>query len=237
MRNIILIIALSFLNMSAWGNSRITSNPNEAISNSSGICKVEYYPRYIEDDAVTQIWVFCGQMAGLIWDADGTDHQITLKWIDEDNLKVTHPPDLIINEQLTKLNVRHEASDNKDAYYSELKIEFDPPYDEERFRETVYDETNWPTDCDEAAQIIFSGINDKSLKTLKKTEKSDLIRYHMGWGTGIRNSLGLWRGNDQLINSCMLKEPNSQKHPDTVSMILIELVWSLVQTRFWPSPE
>ena len=56
--------------------------------------------------------------------------------------------------------------------------------------------------------------------------KTDLILFHHGGGTGIRNDFGLWRGNDKLIGSC---GKGQQVHPDSCSMLIIEAVWDLLQ--------
>jgi len=39
----------------------------------------------------------------------------------------------------------------------------------------------------------------------------------------IRNSLGLWQGNDALMQALREREPGI--HPDDASMLIIEQVW------------
>lgn len=60
---------------------------------------------------------------------------------------------------------------------------------------------------------------------MRSTSEDDLIQFHHGWGTGIRNSFGLWRGNTALLESCGAKDI----HPDRCSMIIIERVWQRLQ--------
>jgi len=43
---------------------------------------------------------------------------------------------------------------------------------------------------------------------------------------GIRNSLGLWRGNEKLLESC---GQGKRVHPDECSMVIIEAVWTILQ--------
>jgi hypothetical protein len=53
--------------------------------------------------------------------------------------------------------------------------------------------------------------------------KDSLIELHHGWGTGIRNGFGLWRGNTGLQASC------AKEHPDDCSMVIIEAVWEALR--------
>jgi hypothetical protein len=45
---------------------------------------------------------------------------------------------------------------------------------------------------------------------------------------GIRNSLGLWRGNDKLLASCGF---GAKADPEACSMVIIEAVWTLLQAQ------
>ena len=83
----------------------------------------------------------------------------------------------------------------------------------------------WPTTVQAAVEDIVSALPEEDKAALRKTEKEDLIRFHHGWGTGIRNDYGLWRGNRQLIESAC-GEPC---HPDDASMVIIEAVWSALR--------
>jgi hypothetical protein len=81
----------------------------------------------------------------------------------------------------------------------------------------------WPKTVDEAVTRILSTMPEKDKKTVRDTPKGDLILFHHGWGTGIRNSFGLWRGNHALMEDC------KAKHPDDASMVIIEAVWARLQ--------
>lgn len=85
----------------------------------------------------------------------------------------------------------------------------------------------WPTTVDEAVRRIIGTLDNESKARVRATSKDQLIQYHLGWGMGIRNSLGLWRGNDKLLESCGRGKP---VHPDECSMVIIEAVWTLLQT-------
>jgi len=84
-----------------------------------------------------------------------------------------------------------------------------------------------PKTLDEAVTLILSDMSSENLNILKETERDDLIKYHHGWGTGIRNSFGLWGANDELIKSIC----NTPCHPDDASMKIIEAVWDELHNK------
>jgi hypothetical protein len=79
----------------------------------------------------------------------------------------------------------------------------------------------WPTSVAETVRHIVQRMPEKDKERVRGTKKEDLIKFHHGWGTGIRNYYGLWRGNDKLIISACGKPC----HPDDASMVIIEAVW------------
>ncbi|MEW6079270.1 MAG: DUF6794 domain-containing protein [Thermodesulfobacteriota bacterium] len=86
---------------------------------------------------------------------------------------------------------------------------------------------NWPTTVDATVKDIISSLSDKDKETVRNTKKDDLILFHHGWGTGIRNHYGLWRGNDQLREDAC----GNRCHPDDASMVIIEKVWEALQNE------
>jgi hypothetical protein len=89
----------------------------------------------------------------------------------------------------------------------------------------------WPRTVDEAVARILSTMSAEDQARVRSTPKDELIRYHMGWGTGIRNSFGLWKGNKELLNSCGYEGI----HPDTCSDIIIHRVWAALQSPAEPA--
>ena len=83
----------------------------------------------------------------------------------------------------------------------------------------------WPTTVCATVADIVQRMRDEDKKRIRDTKKSDLIQYHHGWGTQIRNYYGLWRGNDKLLTSACGKIC----HPDDASVIIIEAVWTTLQ--------
>jgi len=96
---------------------------------------------------------------------------------------------------------------------------------------SVVERDTWPTTVGEAARQIVGTLDNESKARVRATSKDQLIQYHSRWGMGIRNSFGLWRGNQKLLESCGL---GKRIHPDDCSMIIIEAVWALLQT---PEPQ
>jgi hypothetical protein len=84
---------------------------------------------------------------------------------------------------------------------------------------------NWPTTVEATVTDIIADLSEKDKQTLRNTKRDDLIMFHHGWGTGIRNHYGLWRGNHKLIESACGKPC----HPDDASMVIIEKVWETLQ--------
>lgn len=79
----------------------------------------------------------------------------------------------------------------------------------------------WPTSVESVVKDLLGSLSDKDKEVVRNTEREDLIKFHLGWGMGIRNYYGLWRGNDALVRDAC----GRPCHPDDASMIIIEAVW------------
>lgn len=86
-------------------------------------------------------------------------------------------------------------------------------------------EPEWPTTLEEAVAKIVDQMTDEDRSTVRATPRGDLIRFHHGWGTGIRNTFGLWGENRALLDAC------GGGHPDSASMVIIEAVWDRLQGK------
>jgi len=84
-----------------------------------------------------------------------------------------------------------------------------------------------PKTLDEAISMIIADMSTEDKDVIKETNRSDLVRFHHGWGTGIRNSFSLWGGNNELILSIC----SSLCHPDDASMKIIEAVWDKLHNK------
>ncbi|MDI1230922.1 MAG: hypothetical protein PSU93_07235 [Methylobacter sp.] len=85
----------------------------------------------------------------------------------------------------------------------------------------------WPTTVQGAVKDILSRMSEKDKELVRKTKHGDLIMFHHGWGTGIRNYYGLWRGNKKLIKSAC----GRPCQPDDASMVIIGAVWQELQSK------
>lgn len=81
----------------------------------------------------------------------------------------------------------------------------------------------WPATIDEAAGVVIAALPEAEAAKIAGMPESDLIHLHFGLGMWIRNNLGLWQGNDALMQALREREPGI--HPDDASMLIIEQVW------------
>ena len=77
----------------------------------------------------------------------------------------------------------------------------------------------WPETVPGAVNTVLSTMTEKDKSVVREMQKKDLIMLHHGFGTGLRNALGLWRGNEMLLKSC------KKTHPDECSMVIIVALW------------
>lgn len=84
---------------------------------------------------------------------------------------------------------------------------------------------NLPTTFEGAVDHLIKNLKKEDVRYLKSYPKCDLISFHFGWGMGIRNHLGLWRGNDSLLNSCARRARKDSIDPDDASFLLIRGIW------------
>jgi hypothetical protein len=66
-------------------------------------------------------------------------------------------------------------------------------------------------------------LSDENKVRIAALAESDIFGLHFGLGMWIRNNLGLWQGNDALMQAIQNRDPDV--HPDDVSMLIIEDVW------------
>jgi len=84
----------------------------------------------------------------------------------------------------------------------------------------------YPDTVDAAAEMLIDRLSEEDKLRVKNTKKEDLIGFHHGWGTSIRNDFGLWSGNEKLLRAACHGEIC---HPDEASMVIIEAVWTRLQ--------
>lgn len=90
-----------------------------------------------------------------------------------------------------------------------------------------------PATCDEAVSVLVTDMTKKDITEIRTTAFEDLIRYHHGLGTSIRNAFGLWAGNTALMDDCnrIFNNKVEPEHPDTVSMLIIQHLWKMLNDK------
>jgi hypothetical protein len=83
----------------------------------------------------------------------------------------------------------------------------------------------WPTTVEATVADLLQRMPPDAKEKLRVTSRSDLILYHHGLGTYIRNYYGLWRGNQKLrLSAC-----GKPCHVDDASQVIIEAAWEKLQ--------
>lgn len=82
------------------------------------------------------------------------------------------------------------------------------------------DERKLPDTLDSAVDFLISSIDDNSRVLLMSIPQHGLVDFHHGWGTGIRNSFGLWSKTSKLLADCGCAEA------DDASMVIMKAVWN-----------
>lgn len=90
----------------------------------------------------------------------------------------------------------------------------------------------WPVTVEQAVERLVTEMDEKSKEAVRQTPREKLFRFHIGWGMGIRNAFGMWKGNTLLLESC---GGGKLVHPDDCSPIIIRAVWERLQ-REQPAP-
>lgn len=87
----------------------------------------------------------------------------------------------------------------------------------------------WPATMEEAVGVLIAILPETETAKMAAMPESDLIHLHLGLGMWIRNNLGLWQGNDSLMQA--LRECQPDIHPDDASMLIIEHLWRRLRER------
>ena len=79
----------------------------------------------------------------------------------------------------------------------------------------------YPKTIESAVEILMESLSTDQLNQIKQLEEDDLWEVHMSLGQGIRNSMGLWGINKELLKSCGSEE----MHPDDASSAIVKFLW------------
>lgn len=79
-----------------------------------------------------------------------------------------------------------------------------------------------PKTVAEAVKFIIARMSPEDIENFLKHAKSkeDVAMFHHGFGTWVRNELGLWDRNPELLQA------TGEWHPDDASGVILEAVWT-----------
>ena len=96
----------------------------------------------------------------------------------------------------------------------------------------------WPKTVEEAVDQLISSMSEEDKEALRNTPEQDLILFHHGFGTYLRNEFGLRSDSNELLKSCGSRiSPESAYDeylamivdPDSASTEIIEATWKKLQ--------
>jgi hypothetical protein len=83
-----------------------------------------------------------------------------------------------------------------------------------------------PQTVEEAVDLIVSKLSEDDVSILLGIESPrGMIKFHHGWGTQLRNSLGLWRKESPL------RESTGMTHADDASGVIMRAVWERIHNE------
>lgn len=85
-------------------------------------------------------------------------------------------------------------------------------------------EKQWPMTVEEAVDRILVELPEEDKEVIKnKPSDFDMIFYHHGLGTWVRNKFGLWQDNEELLRSCGCGQA------DDASSVILRALWQKLQ--------
>lgn len=102
---------------------------------------------------------------------------------------------------------------------SPAKSPTQPIADNQQQDNVDYDPNNPIKTVDEVVDILITRLSPEDLNYLKNSTQADRYWLHFGLGMGIRNSFGLWKGNEALLKDAC---GGQICHPDEASSVIIE---------------
>jgi hypothetical protein len=82
-----------------------------------------------------------------------------------------------------------------------------------------------PLNVEEAVDYLQANLSFNYEFQLSTTKKEDLEELYYSLGAYTRTMLGLWSGNEDLLESCRLASGNKDLDADEASMLIIGLLW------------
>ena len=86
-----------------------------------------------------------------------------------------------------------------------------------------------PKNVNEAVDFLYNALSLKAKTNIANIPEDELVNLHSSLGAYIRNSFGLWSGNDLLLQSCKEILGEDEIHPDEASSVIIEELWKKLE--------
>jgi hypothetical protein len=81
------------------------------------------------------------------------------------------------------------------------------------------DSDELPSTVEEAVELIISEMEVEDISFVRQFDEEDLITLHDSFGRHIRNRLGLWEDNKDLLKD------TGKDNPDDASLVIINKIW------------
>lgn len=88
-----------------------------------------------------------------------------------------------------------------------------------------------PLNVEDAVAYLQASMSFNYEFQLSTTKKEDLDELYYSLGAYARGMLGLWSGNEALLESCRLASGNKDLDVDEASMLIISLLWDRMQNQ------
>ena len=85
----------------------------------------------------------------------------------------------------------------------------------------------YPKTVHEAVNRLVLDLSEWDKLAVQNTPEEDLGTLHMTLGNYIRNELGLWRNNEELLNDCLPE--GGERKADDASSVIIKALWKSLQ--------
>ena len=80
--------------------------------------------------------------------------------------------------------------------------------------------SEYPVTVDAAVRLLKNMVDEDEQVKIAHMHETELINLHFGLGAWIRNNLGLYAGNAQLLSAAETEEP------DDASMVIVKAFWN-----------
>jgi hypothetical protein len=88
-----------------------------------------------------------------------------------------------------------------------------------------------PLTMEEAVDYLHANISVNHEHQLTNTNKEDLEDLYFSLGAHARDILGLWSGNEDLMESCRLVSGDKEIDADGASLLILEALWERLRSN------